>query len=1262
MSAAQEHNLVPYVDPYKSKRDLAVLAQPIRPTMSDIQPPTALRPNQTPQPGSMHSSNTQGTATPGESSTNSDAIPTYKDLNKAERAQLHLETQIYLHELKSYKEHSKAIGRLRTKVIETTHPDNFHYILGKESVYNMLVSLKNRFAASDYARKQEYTMEWKKTCIAPKRGTEIDHWLQKLKTLYNECKQLDIPDVADQWPLHAFLAAIHPISSSFSDSWQIKVINGDRPNFQELVQKYREYRSITSIRPKAGASHGAFKATQASTSKGAFEATLNGQNKDGDKSKTIKECLCGEVHRFIDCPYLFTEVRKSGWNPKPEVEKKVKEALAKASDGIKRALERAKAKLEKKNSTSTSIPGSPPATTNRPSNFVVQHCSRPGNFMLTHKTRPTFTPKHQLLGTQAKPTDLSMVLESLDTDPDSLKIRTQSVISPKSPESSAFRVTSANTNQQYMLNKSFILDSGATCHVCNDKSRFTNFRLAIEDDELYAGESVIPIKGFGTVLVTVTTSESKQYTLYLHNVVLISSFHTSVASLRLFMAQGVHWDTENLQLTYAKGTRNFCQTPMIHDQFVIEYRPLENNTAFATTGASVTPKEPIPGYKSQVEEVPDLQIESVAMRAHKSTDPPTPKRASFQEWHEMMGHPNPKALCHLVKAATGVEFTTKQLDYLIYERCELTNAKEQISKAPRERSNRPFDTVSWDVMFIKVGIGGEKRVLHAVDDCTRIHFVFTLFDDKHESLIKCLKAIAAYVFRQYGLIIRTWRHDSLPTLIASTRYDDWTWEEGYTVEISAPHTQAQNGGPERAGGVIALKATSLLGDSKLPEKLWPEAVITAGYLLNRTPTRALDWKTPFQFLYAWLKLPEPRVALHHLVPFGSKAFVHIKQRPKLDKTLDRAFIGWHCGYDSTNIYRVWVPSQHRIISVRDVTFDPSQRYRPNEAVDPQIKEIITLYEVPNIDDSEGHVEGLPIQWPLQLFESTLETYGDTITVDTPQLDTIVAKHTITGPGIGGLLSPNLTPEPEGQIPTQMSDPGLATNNDSPVLITGPAQIDALDAEIPTTNTPVFETRSTAIGSSIGRSKKPKKVTKSKGYYILEEGEERDTSKIISRDLLPGNIIEGKRSTRRGTALLAYQHLDQEAGYCAAFMTGTNHNPRRFHRSKLPLPPKNARQLETHPHKEGFILAAQKEYDSLLAKGTFEEMAIKDTNNAYIIPNMWVYTYKFDTDGFLERYKARLVIRGDLTRSIYEDTYAATLASRVFQCLIAIAAFFGLELY
>jgi hypothetical protein len=60
-----------------------------------------------------------------------------------------------------------------------------------------------------------------------------------------------------------------------------------------------------------------------------------------------------------------------------------------------------------------------------------------------------------------------------------------------------------------------------------------------------------------------------------------------------------------------------------------------------------------------------------------------------------------------------------------------------------------------------------------------------------------------------------------------------------------------------------------------------------------------------------------------------------------------------------------------------------------------------------------------------------------------------------------------------------------------------------------------------IGPFIKGLKKPKKVIKSKGYYILEEGEERDTSKIISYNVVSRNIIEGKRSTKRGTALLAY---------------------------------------------------------------------------------------------------------------------------------------------
>ena len=83
-----------------------------------------------------------------------------------------------------------------------------------------------------------------------------------------------------------------------------------------------------------------------------------------------------------------------------------------------------------------------------------------------------------------------------------------------------------------MLNNSFILDFRATYYIYNNKLRFIDFRLLINNNVLYTNKSVIPIKGFGTILVIVTTlKEPKQYTVYLHNIVLILLFYISVASL-----------------------------------------------------------------------------------------------------------------------------------------------------------------------------------------------------------------------------------------------------------------------------------------------------------------------------------------------------------------------------------------------------------------------------------------------------------------------------------------------------------------------------------------------------------------------------------------------------------------------------------------------------------------------------------------------------------------------------------------------------------
>ena len=59
----------------------------------------------------------------------------------------------------------------------------------------------------------------------------------------------------------------------------------------------------------------------------------------------------------------------------------------------------------------------------------------------------------------------------------------------------SFRVSHDATSTVYELHDSIILDSGSTCHVGNDRTRFISFVLAEEDEVLFAGETVIPILG-----------------------------------------------------------------------------------------------------------------------------------------------------------------------------------------------------------------------------------------------------------------------------------------------------------------------------------------------------------------------------------------------------------------------------------------------------------------------------------------------------------------------------------------------------------------------------------------------------------------------------------------------------------------------------------------------------------------------------------------------------------------------------------------------
>ena len=99
--------------------------------------------------------------------------------------------------------------------------------------------------------------------------------------------------------------------------------------------------------------------------------------------------------------------------------------------------------------------------------------------------------------------------------------------------------SASEPSSQYALANSFILDSEATIHVCNNCTRFKNLCLAYDNNCLLAGKDTIPIEGFGSVEITIEC-ESGQQRITLENTAWVPRFHTSVVSLQKFLKCNVY--------------------------------------------------------------------------------------------------------------------------------------------------------------------------------------------------------------------------------------------------------------------------------------------------------------------------------------------------------------------------------------------------------------------------------------------------------------------------------------------------------------------------------------------------------------------------------------------------------------------------------------------------------------------------------------------------------------------------------------------------
>jgi hypothetical protein len=183
-----------------------------------------------------------------------------------------------------------------------------------------------------------------------------------------------------------------------------------------------------------------------------------------------------------------------------------------------------------------------------------------------------------------------------------------------------------------------------------------------------------------------------------------------------------------------------------------------------------------------------------------------------------------------------------------------------------------------------------------------------------------------------------------------------------------------------------------------------------------------------------------------------------------------------------------------------------------------------------------------------------------------------------------------------------------------------------------------------------------------------------TSKDISSRINVANIVQEKRVRKSSKDFANTTWINEKMKKILVFHTAMmivfntkasefeikTTSSSKFHINNLSKSSLHWRVMLRHSHAEEFLKVAQMKYDVIEARRTWE---IVDKRDDYkLISLKWVFTYKSDSNDFLSKYKARIVIRDDLQKvDNAQNVYAATLASKIFRMMMTFVADFHLKI-
>ena len=293
---------------------------------------------------------------------------------------------------------------------------------------------------------------------------------------------------------------------------------------------------------------------------------------------------------------------------------------------------------------------------------------------------------------------------------------------------------------------------------------------------------------------------------------------------------------------------------------------------------------------------------------------------TLNEAHRRLGHISLDAVRSLINGGlvTGIQLKKREAgeNSFCLDCLQGKATREEIPKVRKGPGGKKFgDEIHSDVWgpARTESKGGKLYYVTFTDDVTRFTHLYLL--RAKSDVFDAYQKYAAWCETQLGTRIKVLHSDRGGEYLAS-KFIDFLEKRGTRQKLTVHDTPQQNGVAERRNRTILEGIRAILNESSLPKNMWGEAARHIIWLMNRTQTKAVDGKTPYEAVFD--KKPD----LRGLRIWGERIWVRLEDPG--DKLEGRVKEAQWLGLDEQSKgVRVYWPDKQTVTVERNVYYEPS---------------------------------------------------------------------------------------------------------------------------------------------------------------------------------------------------------------------------------------------------------------------------------------------------------------------------------------------------